>query len=76
MKGGRIDDVQGHFLGMPYDWRMPTLGRMLRRVWNPGGPLLSPKSFGWGYTLNVAHPGAGWVVAAGLAIVLALVIAS
>lgn len=76
MSRGRIEDVQGYFLGMPYDWRLPSLARIVRRIWNPGGPLLSPKSFGWGYTLNVAHPGAGWVVAAGLAVALALVLSS
>lgn len=69
---GRIDDVEGRFLGMPYDWRMPTLGRIAKRMWNPGGPLLSPKAFGWGYTLNLAHPGSGWVVAGALLVALLL----
>ena len=31
MGRGRIDDVQGRFLGMPYDWRRPTLHKALRR---------------------------------------------
>ena len=68
----RIDDVQGRCLGMPYDWRAPTLGRIAKRLWNPGGPLFSPKAFGWGYTLNLAHPGAGWLVAGALLVALVL----
>ena len=44
----------GTFLGMPYDWRKPTLSRLRERVWNPADcRLLTPKSFGWGYDLNV-----------------------
>lgn len=74
MGAGRIDDVQGRFLGMPYDWRMPTFERIAKRMWNPGGPLLSPKSFGWGYTLNLAHPGSGWAVAGVLLVALLLAI--
>ena len=54
-------DTQGRFLGMPYDWRRPTARKVKHRLWNPGGPLLSPKVFGWGYTLNLAHP-LSWVI--------------
>ena len=44
----------GHFLGMPYDWRRPTWPRLRQRVWNPADRrLLTPKSFGWGYDLNL-----------------------
>lgn len=63
-------DVQGRFLGMPYDWRRPGLGKLLARIWNPGGPLLSPKVFGWGYTLNLAHPGSWLLLGAVLLAVL------
>ena len=44
----------GRFLGMPYDWRRPTVQRMKQRMWNPDDPrLLTPRAFGWGYDLNV-----------------------
>lgn len=56
-------DTQGSFLGMPYDWRLPTPAKIAHRVWNPGGPLFPPKSWGAGWTLNLAHPASGWLVA-------------
>ena len=70
-----LDSVQGRLLGMPYDFRRPTRARIAARMWNPGGPLLSPKAWGWGWTLNLAHPGSKWVLG-GLAamITLALVL--
>ena len=44
----------GRFLGMPYDWRRPTVQRLKQRMWNPDDPrLLTPRAFGWGYDLNV-----------------------
>ena len=50
----------GRFPGIPYDWRRPTAARVKSRWWNPDEPrLLTPKSFGWGYDLNlyrVLHP--------------------
>lgn len=64
-------DIQGRFLGMPYDWRRPTARKLRSRLWNPGGPLFSPKVFGWGYTLNLAHPGS-WALL--LAVVLLVVV--
>ena len=60
----------GHFIGIPYDFRRPTWRRIRRRVWNKGGALLSPRVFGWGYTLNMAHPGAALLLIATLATVL------
>lgn len=48
---------QGTFLGMPYDFRVPTVERWKARMWSPGGPMLMPHLFGWGYTFNLAHPG-------------------
>jgi len=53
----------GYFLRIPFDWRRPTLRRIRQRIWNPGGPMLSPKVFGWGYTLNLAHRASKWLVA-------------
>jgi len=45
----------GRYLGLPYDWRRPTLERIKARVWNPDDArMLTPKAFGWGYDLN-AH---------------------
>lgn len=46
----------GTFLGVPYDWRRPTLARVKSRWWNPGDSrLFTPKSFGWGYDINLAR---------------------
>ncbi len=50
-------DIQGRFLGIPYDWRLPRLAKVKERVYRPGGPMFPPKVFGWGWTLNLAHPG-------------------
>ena len=42
------------FLGLPYDWRRPTWARVRERAWNRDDPrLLTPKSYGWGYDINV-----------------------
>ena len=44
----------GAFLGTPYDWRRPTWARIRERAWNRRDRrLLTPKSFGWGYDLNL-----------------------
>jgi hypothetical protein len=44
----------GRFLGMPYDWRWPTLDRFKKRAWNrQDRRILVPKSFGWGYDINL-----------------------
>jgi hypothetical protein len=46
--------------GLPYDWRKPTAERVRARWWNPDDHrLLTPKSYGWGYDLNLywlIHP--------------------
>ena len=43
----------GRFLGLPYDFRKPTLDRVKRRAWNPDDRhLFVPKAFGWGYDIN------------------------
>jgi len=51
---------KGRWLGVPYDWRRPTLRRVKHRWWNPRDlRLFTPKSYGWGYDLNlywVRHP--------------------
>jgi hypothetical protein len=46
----------GTFLGMPYDWRRPTVARLKSRWWNPAEPrLFTPKTFGWGFDINLAR---------------------
>lgn len=62
---------QGELLGLPYDLRRPTLARVKARLWQPGGPLLTPKVWGWGYTFNFAHPGA-WALTVVIAATVAL----
>lgn len=45
--------THGHFLGIPYDWRQPTIARIKQRLWNKNDHhLLTPKVFGWGYAIN------------------------
>ncbi len=47
---------RGKFMGMPYDWRRPTVDRFKREVWNQQERrVLVPKSYGWGYGLNLAE---------------------
>jgi hypothetical protein len=46
----------GKFLGVPYDWRRPTLARYKSRWWNPGDRrIVMPRAFGWGYDFNLAE---------------------
>jgi len=54
-------EVGGSIMGMPYDFRRPTLERMKERVWNPKGSMLMPKVWGCGWTLNLAHRGS-WLL--------------
>jgi len=45
--------LEGEFLGVPYDFRPPTLGKIRERCWNPDDPrLLTPHIFGWGWMVN------------------------
>ncbi|HUG14065.1 MAG TPA: hypothetical protein VMM78_03520 [Thermomicrobiales bacterium] len=44
----------GTFLGLPYDFRSPTLARFKQRVWDPDEPkIMVPHVFGWGLTFNL-----------------------
>ena len=44
----------GKFLGVPYDWRSPTWARIKQRWWNADDRrLFTPKSYGWGYDINL-----------------------
>jgi hypothetical protein len=46
----------GTFLGVPYDWRRPTVARIKDRWWNPDEPrLIVSRAFGWGYAINLAR---------------------
>jgi hypothetical protein len=46
----------GTFLGVPYDWRRPTLARYRSRWWNPRDRrIVMPRAFGWGYDFNLAE---------------------
>jgi hypothetical protein len=48
-----VPDPQGWFLGLPYDFRMPTFTRFKARFWNSDDDrLLTPMVFGWGYAVN------------------------
>jgi len=37
---------------VPYDFRMPTVGRVRDTFWNPEGPIVSGKVFGVGWAPN------------------------
>jgi Family of unknown function (DUF5808) len=44
----------GRFLGIPYDWRRPTVERARSRWWNPDDHrIFTPKTYGWGYDVNL-----------------------
>lgn len=46
----------GVWMGVPYDWRRPTRARVRSRFWNPKDRrLFTPKSYGWGYDINLAE---------------------
>ena len=37
---------------VPYDFRMPTIGRVRSTYWNPEGPIIGGKVFGVGWAPN------------------------
>jgi hypothetical protein len=47
----------GELLGfVPYDFRLPTVGRARERMWNPDASrVLTPITFGVGWTLNLGR---------------------
>ena len=57
MSASNKEPRTGTFLGVPYDWRRKGfLSRLKQRWWNPADPrLFTPKTFGWGYDINVAR---------------------
>jgi hypothetical protein len=41
---------------VPYDFRIPTVGRIKQRMWDPeGAHLINPRVFGVGWTLNIGR---------------------
>ena len=38
---------------VPYDFRMPTIGRVKETYWNPDGPIITGKAFGVGWAPNL-----------------------
>jgi hypothetical protein len=49
------DKKHGSILGIPFDFRRPSLKRALSAHWQPGEKMLVRKPFGVGYTLNLAN---------------------
>jgi hypothetical protein len=48
--------LTGKFLGVPYDWRRPTVARYKSRWWNTKDRrIVMPRAFGWGYDFNLAE---------------------
>jgi hypothetical protein len=46
----------GRLLGVPYDFRLPTMAKVRERLWSPANPnLLVPHAFGMGWTLNLGR---------------------
>ena len=44
---------EGRIVGVPYDFRMPSIQRMMERWWNPDDErLFVPQVFGVGWTVN------------------------
>lgn len=45
----------GKFLGIPYDFRFPTLSRIRERMWNREDErIFTPRVYGAGWTINFA----------------------
>ena len=53
----------GELFGVPYNFKKPSLRRLLSGYWQPGEGMLVKKEFGIGYTLNLAN-WRSWVVIA------------
>ena len=44
----------GKFLGVPYDWRRPTVARLKSRWWNADDRrIFTPKTYGAGWDINL-----------------------
>jgi hypothetical protein len=40
---------------IPYDFRMPTAAKLMDKLWNPEGPIVSSKVFGVGWDPNLGR---------------------
>ena len=50
----RTRQPEGRLLNVPYDFRMPTVERLRRRMWNPDeSRVFTPAIFGVGWSLNL-----------------------
>ncbi|MFN8513949.1 MAG: DUF5808 domain-containing protein [Thermomicrobiales bacterium] len=62
-KPARQRTWHGRIIGIPYDYRPPTLARLRETLWNPDDPhIITPRALGVGWSINfyrLAHPGAG-----------------
>ena len=50
-----VEDRTWHgdlFEFVPYDFRKPSMDKVKMTMWNPEGPLIAPRVFGAGWTLN------------------------
>lgn len=54
---------QGQIIGVPYDFRRPTIDRIREKMWNKSTScILTPHLFGVGWSINfypLFHPKAG-----------------
>jgi hypothetical protein len=49
----RTRQPAGRLIGVPYDFRFPTLARLKQRMWNPRERrLITPQVFGIGWGVN------------------------
>ena len=54
----------GRVAGLPYDFRRPTMERVVREYWNPeNDAFFTPHAFGIGYGINLARVGRGLLTA-------------
>ncbi|MDY6793824.1 MAG: DUF5808 domain-containing protein [Actinomycetota bacterium] len=68
-------EKNGKVLGIPYDFRSPTLSRLRERLWNPDDSrIFTPRFYGVGWSLNFAtlkeRSTPGFVVAVGAALLI------
>ncbi|MFJ8363683.1 DUF5808 domain-containing protein [Streptomyces sp. NPDC093984] len=50
----------GRVAGLPYDFRRPTMEKVVREYWNPeSDAFFTPHAFGIGYGINLARLGRG-----------------
>jgi hypothetical protein len=65
-------DIQGRFLGIPYDFRWPTWSKVVSRMYNPRATIFTPKVFGLGWTINLARRGTWAILLAALLLTMVL----